>query len=62
MAGKKSKYAVSGTVVIPNGTRTFAKEVEAQSANHATDMVKALFGSQNGVNRNKVKIDKVEKV
>ncbi|VVB99363.1 50S ribosomal protein L18Ae [uncultured archaeon] len=56
------KFTVSGTVGIPNGTRKFEKEVEARSERHAKDLVYALFGSVNGVNRKKVKIESVAKV
>jgi ribosomal protein L20A (L18A) len=56
------KFMVSGSVAIPNGARKFEKEVEAKSESHAKDLVCALFGSTNGVNRKKVKIEKVAKV
>ncbi len=56
------KFTVSGTVAIPNGSRKFTKEVEAQSENHAKEKVYSLFGSTNGVNRKKVKIETVAKV
>lgn len=56
------KFAVSGTVELRNGTRSFKKEVDAKSENHAKDLVYSLFGSANGLNRNKVKIESVSKV
>ncbi len=56
------KFTVSGTVDIPNGTRKFSKEVEAKSERHAKDVVYSLFGSSNGVKRNKVRIESVSKV
>ena len=56
------KFSVSGRIELKNGRRTFAKEVEAKSENHAKEMVYSLFGSTNGVNRNKVKIESVSRV
>lgn len=56
------KFTVSGTLNIPNGTRKFEKQVDAKSEKHAKDLVYALFGSVNGVNRKKVKIESVAKV
>ncbi len=56
------KFTVSGSVEIPNGKRAFTKEVEAESEKHAKEMVYTLFGSQNGLTRKKVTIDKVSKV
>ncbi|MDD5337559.1 MAG: 50S ribosomal protein L18Ae [Candidatus ainarchaeum sp.] len=56
------KFSVSGMVELKNGRRTFAKEVEAKSENHAKELVYSLFGSANGVNRNKVRIEGVSRV
>ncbi len=56
------KFTVNGTVEIPNGKRAFSKEVEAKSEKHAKEMVYSLFGSQNGLNRNKIRIVGVVKV
>lgn len=56
------KFSVSGIVEIPNGKRNFTREVEAKSERHAKEKVFAEFGSANGVNRNKVKIESVSKV
>lgn len=56
------KFTVSGTVDIPNGKRKFSKEVEAKSENHAKETVYSLFGSTNGINRNKIHVESVSKV
>lgn len=56
------KFSVSGVLEIPNGKRKFSREVEAKSERHAKELVYSDFGSKNGVNRNRVKIEKVSKV
>lgn len=56
------KFNVSGTLEIPNGRRKFTKAIEAKSEAHAKDLVYSLFGSVNGINRKKVKIESVTKV
>ena len=55
-------FNVSGKIILGIGERTFTKEVEAPSENAAKHKAYALFGSMNGVPRNKIKIEKVEKV
>jgi len=55
-------FKVSGKITLGIGERTFSKQVEAESENSARHKTYALFGSANGVTRNKVKIEKVEKV
>jgi len=52
---------VSGRITLGSGERTFEKQVEAESEGDAKHKAYALFGSQNGVKRNKIKIEKVEK-
>ncbi|MFN7991079.1 MAG: 50S ribosomal protein L18Ae [Candidatus Micrarchaeia archaeon] len=54
-------FTVSGKIVLGREERPFSKKVEAQSENAAKQKTYALFGSVNGVKRNKVSIDKVEK-
>ncbi len=54
-------FTVSGKVTLGREEREFAKKVEAPSENAAKEKTYALFGSVNGVKRNKVKIEKVEK-
>ncbi len=53
-------FVISGTIV-SGDRRTFKKELEAQSEKHAKEIVYALFGSHNGLNRGRVIIEKVEK-
>ncbi len=55
-------FNVSGKIALGSEERAFAKEVEAESESDARHKAYALFGSQNGVKRNKIKIEKVEKV
>ncbi len=54
-------FTVSGKITLGREERAFAKKVEAPSENAAKEKTYALFGSVNGVKRNKVRIDKVEK-
>jgi ribosomal protein L20A (L18A) len=55
-------FNVSGKITLGTEVRTFAKQVEAETENAAKHRTFAYFGSQNGVKRNKIKIEKVEKV
>jgi ribosomal protein L20A (L18A) len=53
------KFNITGTIDIGE-IRKFAKEVEAPTENAAKEKVLSLFGSQNGVIRSKIKIEKIE--
>jgi ribosomal protein L20A (L18A) len=55
------KFAVVGRIKLGREDRPFRKEVEAETENSAKEKAYALFGSNNGVKRNKIIIDKVEK-
>lgn len=55
------KFSVYGEITLGKGTRKFRKEVEAETENTAKEHVYALFGSMNGIKRNKIKIEKVER-
>jgi len=55
------KFTVSGKIKLGIGERAFSKEVDAESEGDARHKAYALFGSTNGVPRDKIKIDKVEK-
>ena len=55
------KFSVYGTITLGKGERTFVKVLEAPSEKAARDIAYSLFGSSNGLNRKKVKIQKVEK-
>ncbi|MFH0885279.1 MAG: 50S ribosomal protein L18Ae [Candidatus Micrarchaeota archaeon] len=57
-----TKFNVSGKITLGSEVRAFSKEVEAETENAAKHRAYALFGSTNGVKRNKIKIEKVEKV
>ncbi len=56
------KFAVSGKMVLGKEERAFTKAVDAESENAAREKAYALLGSHNGVKRNKIKIEKVERV
>lgn len=55
------KFTVHGKMILGSVERSFAKEVEAENENVAKHRACALLGSNNGVPRNRIKIDKVEK-
>lgn len=55
------RFTVSGKMTLGSEERTFSKTVEAASEGAAKEKSFALLGSQNGVSRNKVKVEKVEK-
>lgn len=59
--GDDMEFKVSGKIKLGNEERTFTKVVEAESENAAKHRAYALFGSTNGVKRNKITIEKVEK-
>ena len=54
------KYLVTGKVKLEE-VREFTKEIEAKSENDAKEKVYALFGSQNGLRRERIFIDKITK-
>ena len=54
-------FTVSGKVALGREERPFSKTDDAPSENAAKEKTYALFGSVNGVKRNKVRIEKVEK-
>lgn len=53
-------FNVSGKIELNGGERKFTKKVEAKSELDAKNKTYALFGSQNGVKRNKIQIEKIE--
>jgi ribosomal protein L20A (L18A) len=55
------EYKVSGKITLGREERTFTKTVEAPSENAAKHRTYAIFGSVNGVKRNRIRIEKVEK-
>ncbi len=54
-------FTVSGKIVLGTEERTFVKSIDAKSENDARQRTYSLFGSLNGLERNKIKIEKVEK-
>lgn len=55
------KFVVSGKISMGIEERAFTKTLEAESENAARQKAYSLLGSNNGIPRNKIKIDKVEK-
>lgn len=55
------EFKVSGKIMLGKEERTFSKIIEAESERMAQHKAYALFGSVNGLPRNKVKVEKVEK-
>jgi len=56
------KFRIEGEIKIGSEQRKFTKEIEAQSENHAKELVYSLFGSQSGIKRVNVKIAEIKKV
>ena len=57
------KYIVSGKLIKNKKDQTeFKKEIEAETINHAKELIYAFFGSKNGLKRTMIKIEKIEKV
>ncbi len=56
-----TKFIVEGSIRLEEVPRPFIKEVDAQSEAMAKDKVYALFGSNNGLQRTKIKITSVKK-
>ncbi len=54
-----AKFTISGTINIGE-KRKFVKEIQAPTENAAKEKIYALFGSQNGLRRSHVTIDKIE--
>ena len=55
------EFKVSGRISLGSSERAFSKIVQAESENDAKHKAFSLLGSNNGVARNKIKIEKVEK-
>lgn len=53
------KFTISGTIDIGE-KRKFVKEIDAPTENAAREKIYALFGSQNGIKRSRVAIEKIE--
>lgn len=56
------EFSISGKLMMGKEERPFVKKVEAPTENAAREKAYALFGSTNGIKRNKIQIEKVEKV
>lgn len=56
------KFSVHGKMKLGKEERLFSKEIEAESENAARHTTFALLGSHNGIKRNKIIIEKIEKV
>ncbi len=55
------EFVISGKVRLGRSERVFTKKVDAPSENMAREKVLSLFGSNNGVKRKNILIEKVEK-
>jgi len=55
------KFNISGKLLMGREERLFTKNVDAPTENAAKEKAYALLGSNNGIKRNKIKIEKVEK-
>ncbi len=55
------EFSITGEMIIGREKRSFKKIIDAPTENAAKERLYALLGSNNGVKRSKIKIDKVEK-
>lgn len=56
-----AKFIVEGSIRLEAVPRPFTKEVEAKSESMAKDRIYTLFGSNNGLQRSKIKITSIKK-
>lgn len=56
------RYLIKGTIQFPDELKSFSKEVEGKSKNHAKQHLYSLFGSNNRMRRNKIKINTITKM
>jgi ribosomal protein L20A (L18A) len=54
------KFLIKGTLKIKNGERSFEKEIDATSKNHAIQKIKAIFGGTYKLKENRLIIEKIE--
>lgn len=54
-------FSAEGKIKMGQEERPFKKTVEAKSEKDAENKIYALFGSQSGIKRSAIKIDKIEK-
>ena len=59
---KLNKFSISGEMILGGKLRKFSKEVEAATENAASNKLFALFGSNNRIKRNKIKISSIKKM
>ncbi len=55
-------FVVEGKMVLGSLEREFSKKIKAESENAAKDKAYSLLGSNNGLTRNKIKIEKITKI
>ncbi len=53
-------YIISGEIELGRGNHGFERETEADSEKQAEDQVLSELGSEHGINRGKISINKVE--
>ncbi|MDY6770408.1 MAG: 50S ribosomal protein L18Ae [Candidatus Nanohaloarchaea archaeon] len=54
------QYTVTGEADMGRETQPFEKEIEAESEDHAREIIYSEFGSKHGASRANVTIDSVE--
>ena len=56
------RFEIKGTVNIKGNLQKFSKVIEANSKNHAEDVLLATLGSNYRVHREAIKIDEIKEV
>ncbi len=54
------RFTVTGTIDLGRKTQPFEKDVEADSEEHALDVVYSSFGSKHRISRSNIEIDEIE--
>lgn len=55
-------YRFSGEIELGKGVHGFEREVEADSEEHAEELLYSQLGSEHSANREKIEVEKVEEV
>ncbi|MCJ7479224.1 MAG: 50S ribosomal protein L18Ae [Candidatus Nanohaloarchaeota archaeon QJJ-7] len=53
-------YTMKGSIELGRGVQEFSREVEAESEEHARDLILSSLTSEHGISRANVSIDEVE--
>lgn len=55
-------YRIHGKFVAGDGFKVFTKELKAITENDIYEKIYSEFGSKHGINRNQIKLEKIEEI